>query len=300
MSYRDDPEVWRQGGQTLAWQGQSLFVRSQGQGPPLLLLHGFPTSSWDWKELWADLVATHRVVTFDYLGFGFSSKPRDGAYTVGSYADQAEAVCAHLGVTQCHVLAHDLGDTVAQELLARDRERREGTRPGALELQTVALLNGGIFPETHHPRLVQRLLASPLGFVVARLVNRRMFEKSMTALFGPRTPPSASDLAGFWAGVAEHDGTRNYHRLIRYMRERRLQRARWVPPLLAGPVPVTLLCGLSDPVSGQHVVRRYKELKPNAEIVELPDVGHYPQTEAPALVLDGYLRFRQRHETNSG
>jgi pimeloyl-ACP methyl ester carboxylesterase len=53
-----------------------------------------------------------------------------------------------------------------------------------------------------------------------------------------------------------------------------------------------LIDGLADPISGEHMVQRYRELVPNADVCELPKIGHYPQIEAPDRVLDGYLEFR--------
>ena len=298
-SERTDPRLWQQRGERIAWRGHHLFARSEGLGEPLLLLHGFPTSSWDWKELWTGLLPGRRLIALDYLGFGFSDKPADGDYTVSAYADQAEAVLHHFGVAAgqpIHILAHDLGDTVAQELVARQVERR----PGAHPVLSLGLLNGGIFPEVHRPRLVQRLLDSPLGFVLARLLNRRSFERSMRAIFGPNTPPSAAELAGFWLCVSEQAGTRNYHRLIRYMRERKRERSRWVTPLVEGAVPFALINGLADPVSGAHVVARLRELRPSATIFELPGIGHYPLTEAAAQVLASYEQFREGVRASSG
>jgi pimeloyl-ACP methyl ester carboxylesterase len=287
------PSQWRAMGQHVIWRGHRIFYREQGDGEPLLLLHGFPTSSWDWRHIWRELARSYRLVALDYLGFGFSDKPRDGPYSVFAYADQAEAVLARLGVARVHVLAHDLGDTVAQELLARDRERRGG-RGGAAELISVCLLNGGIFPELHRPRRVQKLLDSPLGFLIARLTDRRRFGRGLAAVFGPRSQPSEAELDGFWECASFADGLHNYHHLIRYMRERRRHRDRWVGPLLGGDVPLSFINGHLDPVSGKHVVDRLRELAPGVEVHDLPEIGHYPQTEAPAEVLRAYAAFRQR------
>src|SRR5262249_35839405 len=159
--------AWHTAGQDIAWRGHRIFYREQGDGEPLLLLHGFPTSSWDWRHVWDELARSYRVIAIDYLRFGFSDKPADGPYSVFAYADQGEAVLAQLGVARGHGLAHDLGDTVAQELLARERERGGGVG-GLARLASVCLLNGGIFPELHRPRPIQRLLDSPIGFAVAR------------------------------------------------------------------------------------------------------------------------------------
>jgi pimeloyl-ACP methyl ester carboxylesterase len=286
------PSAWRAAGQAFEWRGHRVFYREQGTGEPLLMLHGFPTSSWDWRHIWAEMVSDYRVIAFDYIGFGFSDKPADGPYSIFAYADQAEALLAKLGVTRVHILAHDLGDTVAQELLARDQARRSG-RSKAVELLSVCMLNGGIFPESHHPRLIQKLLDSPIGFLVARLNDRARFGTSLAGVFGPRTQPSEAELDGFWECASFAGGIRNTHLLIRYMRERRKHRERWVAPIVRGAVPFSFINGHLDPVSGKHVVDRLRELRPRAEIYDLPGVGHYPQTEAPADVLRAYATFRR-------
>ena len=287
------PADWRAAGQSFAWRDHRIFYREQGSGAPLLLLHGFPTSSWDWRHVWDELVRSYRVIALDYLGYGFSDKPADGPYSVFSYADQAEALLARLGIDRVDVLAHDLGDTVAQELLARGRERAGG-RGGGAELISLCLLNGGIFPELHRPQPIQTLLNSPIGGLVTRLMNRRRFGRGMAAVFGPRTQPSEAELDGFWQCASAAGGLANYHRLIRYMRERRRHRDRWVAAILDDRIPLAMIDGHLDPVSGKHVVDRLRELRPGAEIHDLPDIGHYPQTEAPAEVLRGYAAFRRR------
>jgi pimeloyl-ACP methyl ester carboxylesterase len=283
--------AWREQGQLARLTSHESFFRdSGGTGPALLLLHGFPTSSWDFAPIWDELASQHRVIALDYLGFGFSAKPHHHAYTVSGYADQAEALLTKLGVRTYHALAHDLGDTVAQELLARNRERRDHERP---RIESCFLLNGGLFPETHRARLIQTLLASPLGFAVSRLASRRMFGRSFSAVFGPRTRPSQAELDAYWTCISHHDGQRLQHLQIDYMRERREKRARWVSALTESRVPLAFCIGLADPVSGAHVVPRIRELCPRASVTELGEVGHYPQAEAPEAVLAAHASFRQ-------
>jgi pimeloyl-ACP methyl ester carboxylesterase len=286
------PRAWQQLGKRMPFRSQSLFFRdSGGAGPALLLLHGFPTSSWDFGAIWDELAAHHRVIAVDYLGFGFSDKPRDRPYTVAGYADQVEAVLEQLEVRRYHALAHDLGDTVAQELLARSRERLKTS--DAPRIESCFFLNGGLFPEMHRARLIQTLLASRMGFVVSRLASRRMFGRSFSAVFGPHTKPTDAELDAYWACIAHGAGQRLQHRQIAYMRERREQRDRWVPALTESRVPLAFCIGLADPVSGAHVVPRIRELMPNARITALADIGHYPQVEAPGQVLDAYGEFRR-------
>jgi len=284
---------WQARGRTFQFQGRRVFYRDEGAGEALVLIHGFPTASWDWHRLWPALTARWRVVAPDMLGFGFSSKPPDHRYSIHEQASLHEELLASLGVERVHVLAHDYGDTVAQELLARHLER---TRLGELrmEIASLCLLNGGLFPETHRPRLTQRLLASRLGPVMAKLMNERSFGRSLAAIFGPRTQPTPAELHDFWRLVAHDDGPRVAPLLIGYMAERRRHRARWVGALCETAVPVRLVNGPLDPVSGRHMVERYRALVPAPDVVLLEGVGHYPQVEDADGVLRAYLAFRER------
>jgi pimeloyl-ACP methyl ester carboxylesterase len=82
--------------------------------------------------------------------------------------------------------------------------------------------------------------------------------------------------------------------LIGYMDARRRHRARWVGALVHGSVPLRLVNGLEDPISGAHMVARYRELIPSPDVVALAGVGHYPQLEAPDAVLEAALEFFDR------
>ncbi len=282
---------WRAGGRYISYRGHQIFVRADGPlgASALLLIHGFPTASWDWEALWPALTGRYRVYTLDLIGFGLSAKPRDYVYSLMDQADLCEAYLTGEGVQAYHLLAHDYGDTVAQELLAR--QAQAGVRPA---LQSVGLLNGGLFPETHRPVLIQKLLLSPLGPLVARLSSRARLEQAMRRIFGPATQPDAALIDTFWRLMCEHDGLAIMHKLIRYMSERRTHRARWVGALVQARMPLTLIDGALDPVSGAHMVARYRELVPNADVTMLAQIGHYPQVEAPDAVLAAYLAFRAR------
>ena len=283
---------WRVQGRDFNFRGQAMRYWTAGaaNAEPLLLIHGFPTASWDWHRLWAPLAEQYRLIACDMLGFGDSAKPRGHAYSLLEQADLQQALLAHLGIQgPVHVLAHDYGDSVAQELLARHHEAR-------IQLASCVFLNGGLFPETHHPVLVQKLLLSPIGPLIGKLFSRQTLAANFGKIFGPQTQPSASELDDFWSLIARNDGPGVMHRLIRYMPERRVQRERWLAAMQKGGVALRLIDGAVDPISGAHMLARYRELIPRADTVLLDGIGHYPQTEAPALVLQHYLAFRQAQE----
>jgi pimeloyl-ACP methyl ester carboxylesterase len=141
---------------------------------------------------------------------------------------------------------------------------------------------------------VQRLLAGPLGAIVGRLSSKRMFARNMTAIFGASTPPSAALIDELWTLLRHADGHKVLHRIIGYMAERRAHRDRWVGVLQRTKLPLRVIDGGADPVSGAHMVARYRELVPAPDTVELPAIGHYPQLEDPDGVLAAFLAFHDR------
>ncbi|UVM56792.1 alpha/beta hydrolase [Pseudomonas sp. B21-012] len=280
--------VWRTRGLNFAFRGQTIRYWSAGQGEPLLLIHGFPTASWDWHYLWAPLAQRFRVIACDMLGFGDSAKPLHHDYSLLEQADLQQALLAHLQVEQpVHVLGHDYGGSVAQELLARHHE-------GRVQIASCVFLNGGLFPERHRPLMIQKLLLSRLGWLVGRSFGRDDLVRHVTQIYGPCTHPSESALDDYWSLIASNRGTRILHKLIAYLPERVAHRERWVGAMQAEGVPLRLINGAVDPVSGAHMLERYQELVPNADTVMLQGIGHYPHTEAPVQVLRHYLAFREQ------
>jgi pimeloyl-ACP methyl ester carboxylesterase len=281
---------WQAGGRHFLYKGHRIFTRQGGNaaGETLLLIHGFPTASWDWEAVWPALGEHYRLVTLDMIGFGFSDKPLPYDYSIFDQADLFEAFLKAEGIVSAHVLAHDYGDTVAQELLARHNDSRL-----SFELNSVCLLNGGLFPETHHPLLVQKLLLSKAGLLVAKLISRGGMNASMKKIFGRKTQPSPELLQAFWELLVFNDGRRVMPRLIGYIKERRQHRERWVGALQKAQVPLRLIDGLADPISGAHMAQRYRELVPSPDVVELEGIGHYPQVEDAAAVSRACLDFLQ-------
>lgn len=285
-------EHWRRAGKTFSWNGHRIFYREGGRGEALLLLHGFPTASWDWHKLWPALEERFHVVAPDFLGFGFSDKPRGYDYAISRQADMAEDLIGCLGIQGFHILAHDYGDTVAQELLARHNGREGGFGAG-LSIQTLCLLNGGLFPEAHAPRLVQHLMASPIGRLLTPFLSKRTLARNFNAIFGPETPPTKEEINEFWSLITYNQGKAVMHRLIRYMAERRLNRERWVGALQQADIPLRLVDGAADPISGRHLAEHFRKLIPGPDVVLLEGIGHYPQTEAPEQVLRHFLEFTE-------
>ena len=284
--WRDDAQYFTVNGARIAhWTSR----KPDDDKPWLLLLHGYPTSSWDWSGLWPGLKRRFNLAALDMLGFGLSDKPRGARYAIADQADLHEALLAQLGVGEAHLFAHDYGDTVAQELLARHNE-------GALSfsVKSICFLNGGLFPEQHRARPIQKLGLTPLGGLLGLMMTRERFRETFDAIFGPYTKAPDAEINAHWALIKEQGGRGVLHKLLRYIPERRAHRARWVGALEETSVPLRLIDGGADPVSGRHLYEYYLEQVPKADAVLLDDIGHYPHTEAPERTLAAFLEFHDK------
>lgn len=283
-------DEWRSGGSFVDIDGLRIFYRREGNGrESTLCLHGFPTASYDYHKVWKPLSERLDLVAFDMVGYGFSSKPRNWGYTTFDQVDVLQALLKKLEIKCVHILAHDYGNTITQELLAREGEGRL-----EFEIASICFLNGALFPETHRPIFAQKLLISPLGALFGRLIPDQVFMKNLAKVFGPLTQPTAEELANYLALFKHNDGKKIAHRLIRYMAERARFRERWVPPLQQMKQPFRFINGLADPVSGAHLVRRFREVVPDQQdIVELEDIGHFPHVESPDEIIRRYFEFRE-------
>jgi pimeloyl-ACP methyl ester carboxylesterase len=262
----------------------SIFVRRLGSGPSMTLLHGFPSSSHDWAKIAPALAGRYSLTMPDFLGFGASEKPAEHEYSLHEQADLVEAMWAREGVSSTIVVAHDYAVSVTQELLAR---RAEGTL--GVDLRAVHLLNGGLYPDLHRPQPTQTALLDPeQGSQVSALINEELFVAGLGPTFAPGFD-GVADSAEIWQAMSRDGGQRILHLLIGYMRDRETHNERWVTAMHSTDVPLSFVWGMLDPISGAHMAERIRERLPDAPLLALEDVSHWPQLEAPERVTQALL-----------
>ncbi|MFN8113608.1 MAG: alpha/beta hydrolase [Solirubrobacterales bacterium] len=277
MELTERVRAWEARGGREHHRGHGVHVyRREGEGPLVLFLHGFPSSSYDWRQLLDELPGPN-VLAFDFLGFGLSDKPRDHVYTLGWQADLAtELVRRHADGRPVFVVAHDMGTSVTTELMARDLEGQLG-----FELAGVLLFNGSIVLDAATLTPSQKLLRGPLGPIAARLSSRRVFDQQFGSVFSaghPLTPEEADDQ---WCLICHGGGRSMGHKLIHYLGERIEFADRWHGAIRDWR-DLQLAWGLLDPVATTNVLDALRRLHPGVPVTELPDLGHYPQVEDPA------------------
>lgn len=270
---------WERAGRYEIVGGEKVFVREAGDGEPLLVLHGYPTASYDFARLVPLLSERFTLLLFDFPGYGLSEKANRG-YTLVAQADVAEELARRRGWTSLSLLAHDMGSSVALELLGR----------ASLTVTQLTLLNGSIWLEHYRPLITQRLLLHSLtGPLISGLglIGYRAFARQFGSVFA--TQPPVGEIEAFWQLVVTNGGRRIQHRLIQYIRERRARERGWMEALARHPAPLSIIWGLLDPVARPAIADEVMRRRADARYVPLGDVGHYPQWEAPDQVAAAML-----------
>ncbi|RFA10278.1 hypothetical protein B7R54_14470 [Subtercola boreus] len=270
--------AWAASGNYETVNERQIFVhRGGGDGPLVVLLHGYPSSSYDWRGILPALEATGlSVLTFDFLGFGLSDKPTDVVYSLQTQADVAEELIAGRPAL---LIAHDLGDSVATELMARDID-------GALTftLNGVMMTNSSVIIGEANLTAAQKLLRGRLGPLVARLVSEKVIRKQLAGAFSSTHPLTEQEGDDQWSLLAFHGGDKIIDRLSYFNRERVQLADRWEGAIRDWPGRLAVGWGGQDRISGQPVLDAILKLNPRADVTRWPDLGHFPQIEDPATV----------------
>lgn len=261
-------------------EGHNVFVIQEGTGADVVLVHGFPSTSHDFaRALPALRRRNHRVLLWDHLGFGFSDKPADPAVSYSLF-DQArrggEIVAAH-GVRRARVIGHDMGLTIAVEMLCL---QEEGKLPFAID--SLVLCNGSHLVELAHLTPLQLALMTDEGAAeFARTYDPEQFARGFKFLWADPSRTPAEDIRAIAYWIPWNNGLTVIGRIARYNIERRIHAERWRSIFGRTKVPVRVVWGDSDPIAVLEIGHKLAELA-NTHCSVLRHVGHYPQMEAPA------------------
>ncbi len=275
----DRARAWRSAGEDRVFRGRRIHVqRRKANGPLIVLLHGFPSSSYDWRRV-LERRPGWNALAFDFLGFGLSEKPRDHLYSLAWQADLTEQLIEDEAAGASVVIAaHDMGTSVATELMARELAGEH-----RVDVAAALLFNGSILLDLASPTRGQKLLRGRLGPVFARLMSERSFRLQFARLFPSERPLSPREAADQWSLIAHNGGNRLAHRLIHYMDERERLAERWHGAFRDWPGPLRLAWGMRDPVATTAVLGGLRELR-ECPVTELPELGHYPQIDDPEKI----------------
>ncbi|MGZ8735075.1 MAG: alpha/beta fold hydrolase [Acidimicrobiia bacterium] len=276
---------WRARGRNVATANGDVFVveepgrgAADGEGEPVLVLHGFPTSSHDWDPVLPALASRGPVVLFDFPGYGLSTKP-DRAYSLFDQADTVEELASQLGLTSVVLVTHDMGDSVGGELLARSLD---GTL--SFDVSRRVLTNGSIYLDLAQLTDGQKMLESLPDAALPEGAGPDVtnLAAALRATLAPDATVSDEDLLVHAELIAHEGGNRLLPRLIRYLGERRVHETRWTGAIERHAAPLTIVWGDLDPIAVWPMAERLHATCLDAGLVRLDGLGHYPMLEDPA------------------
>ena len=287
--YPDVLKDWVDAGRYTTVDGDKLFVRSAGEadteGRGVLIVHGFPGSSWDWRGV-VPLVAEHtKVVVMDMLGYGHSDKPQDASfmdkYSLFKQADRFEEVARGEGLTDVMLVIHDMGQSVGSELMKRQQEGKL-----SFHINHAIVFNGStLINMVQKNPLQESLLAMPEQPLDKDLPwDKFTAAGGLAGSFSKDYPASDETLDAMTAQIFCNDGDRIMPTLIRYMTQRMRELQRWTSGIADFNGPVSMFWGVQDPVSVVAMADTWKMLSPRIELHKWADGAHWPSIENPERV----------------
>ena len=287
-------QEWIDQGRFIEANGYKIFLVTAGKaktkGHGVLIVHGFPGSSWDWSGVVPQLAKRTRVVVPDMVGFGQSDKPQTGTfedhYSLFKQADMYEAVAKQEGLTEVMLVIHDMGQTVGSELMKR---QQEGTLP--FKIRHAIVFNGSTLIN-----LVNLLPMQKKGLKAPDTLGPDMPKdvvmKDLNDSFGKAHPASEETLSIMADQILYNEGDRVFNRQIRYMIQRKKFLQRWQAGIINFDGPVSMCWGELDPVSVVKMADAWKDMQPKIELHKWPDTAHWPMIDVPdrvaKVILDRY------------
>ncbi len=279
-------EQWKSLGTFHTVLGKQVFVVDKGNTTKtMVVLHGYPTSSFDYWMVLEKLSENYRVIVHDHIGFGFSDKPIDYSYSLIDQANVALTLWKSLNLDKVTILAHDYGTSVATEILAQTQEGSSD-----LKISSLILCNGSIHIELSQLRFIQKLLKNKfLGPLVARFASEQTFVRNMTNIWYDPSTVNVMEFKEMWQMLILGNGRKVLPKITQYINQRYTYWDRWIGALERTQIPVKIVWATEDPVAVKAIALQLHKEIPNSELYLLEKTGHYPMLENPdkwvALIL---------------
>jgi pimeloyl-ACP methyl ester carboxylesterase len=285
---------WRSEGTVIELLGKEIWVHDQGPNTDdaVLIVHGYPGSSWDFQGVVARIGDQTRTVVMDMRGFGLSEKPLDGTYhenyTLMLQADLYEALAHHLGLKTVVLVAHDMGQTVGLELMARFEEDRMSFR-----IRHAILLDGSTLVDMIQPAPFQVAALKKPAVALKEDLAWKDIESMFTGSFSKETKARADyqEIVTCMSHQVDYDhGSRVMGEIVHYLKERKEGFSRWSRTLFEFKrAPMTVIWGEQDPVAVIAMADRIKKERPVTDLYKYPDCAHWPSIEYPDRIGDAII-----------
>jgi pimeloyl-ACP methyl ester carboxylesterase len=257
----------------------------QGEGDPVLLLHGFPQNWWEWRGVIPALAESHRVIVPDLRGTGWTDVPRQG-YDRDQLLADVVALLDTLEIDRVHVVAHDWGALVGFLLCFEQPDRVRSFMSIAIPHPYIRFTPKAV-PAFRH-LWFQYVVATPgLGPRLLRSGRQRFVRRIIRGFSSPHTSWDESDLEVFAARMRDPARARAASSLYRGLilpEIGRIAFGRYRSRRLS--TPTVILCGADDPLMRVDLLGGYENYTDDLTIDVVPHASHFIPDEQPAELID--------------
>jgi pimeloyl-ACP methyl ester carboxylesterase len=279
----------------LELHGDRVAYRDAGDGEVLLLIHGMAGSSATWRSVLPQLSKKFRVIAPDLLGHGESAKPRSD-YSLGAFAVLLRDFLDELGVSQATVVGHSLGGGVAMQFVYQHPDYGK---------RLVLISSGGLGPDVG---LVLRLLSAPGAELVLPIIAPKpvltVGNKLRSWLRGAGIhSPRGAETWSAYSSLSDRQTRRSFLRTLRSVVDYRGQAVSALNRLqVRTDLPIMAIWGERDNIIPVEHAYAAHQARTDARLEVLPNVGHYPQVEAPTEVvelIEDFIASSDRRDVDS-
>lgn len=269
---------------TMALTDGTMHYLDEGSGAALLLVHGTPTWSFEYRHLIKALAPQYRCIAPDHLGFGLSARPAGFAYTPEAHARVLREFVDRLGLDKLTLVVHDFGGPIGLPL-ALDQPSR---------VARVIIMNSWSWPLDDDPKMARG--ASFIGGSIGRLLYRYAnlsLRLIMPSAYGDKHKLTRAIHAQYLRVFRDRDArVLVLHALAKSLVGSRAH-YRWLLDRIETlrRMPVLVVWGMKDTAFQPYQLERWRSLLPHANVVTIDSAGHWPHEEEPAAVIDAVERF---------
>lgn len=259
----------------------SLFYEDKGEGPPVLLIHGFGASTYTWRQIAPELAQNHRVIAVDMKGFGQSDKPFDENYSVFDQAELLTQLILNLDLRDLTVVGHSFGGGVALVLVLDEAERLKGRITKLVLLDSIAypqdipmffrMLDMPVFSHVG-VRMVPAAIQTRIALQIAYLDNDKIEDEEVETYAAPLRTAAGKHAIIHSARQIVPEGIEELSRRYKSIEQ-----------------PTLILWCDHDRIVPLDVGLKLRRTLPNASLKLVEECGHMPHEEQPEKTL-GLLR----------
>lgn len=265
----------------MAIDGSLVHYRDEGQGEPMILIHG-AFSSLHTYNAWAELLKPHfRIIRMDLPGFGISGTRLDGDYSIQAYVEFLNQFIEILDLKKCHLVGSSLGGWISWEYALKYPEHT----------QSLALLDSAGFMELDAIPLPFKMARTPfVNRIIKYVVRKSVLEQFVQQVYYDQTKVTEELIDRYYDLFTREGNPEAFLNLVNGKFRDHTRKLQYIT------APTLIIWGEEDQWIPVKYAYRFEKEIPNSELIIYEHVGHVPMEEVPKMTAQDILAFHKINE----